>query len=276
MEFSQKDIDQYTDKAVEMMMEYGPKLLLAIVTLVIGLWVIRLFSDGLRKNLEKRSFDASLRGFLVSLLGIILKVLLAISVAGMIGVKTTSFVAIVGAAGLAVGLALQGSLSNFAGSVLLLIFRPFRVGDVVEIGGHAGTVKDIQMFATILKTFDNKTVIMPNGSVAGGTIVNLSTEEIRRITLTFGIGYDDDLKKAKEVLNRIIKEDSRVLEEPAPMVAVSELGDSSVNFTFRPWVKKDDFWSVHFDMIEKVKLEFDKEGISIPFPQRDVHIYQEK
>ena len=276
MDFSTSDMNKYMDTVINMCIKYGPQLILALVTLVVGLWIINKFCATLGKRLESKGFDPSLRGFLLSLLSIGFKAILLLSVAGMVGIKTTSFVAILGAAGLAVGLALQGSLANFAGSVLILIFRPFKVGDVLEVEGKVGTVKDIQMFATVVVTLDNKTVIIPNGTLAGGTIVNLSAQPIRRITLTFGIGYGDDLKKAKEILEKIMKEDTRVLQDPAPMAAVEELADSSVNFTFRPWVKSEDYWDVYFDMIEKVKLTFDAEGISIPFPQHDVHLYKEQ
>ena len=276
MDFSTSDMNKYMDTVINMCIKYGPQLILALVTLVVGLWIINKFCATLGKRLESKGFDPSLRGFLLSLLSIGFKAILLLSVAGMVGIKTTSFVAILGAAGLAVGLALQGSLANFAGSVLILIFRPFKVGDVLEVEGKVGTVKDIQMFATVVVTLDNKTVIIPNGTLAGGTIVNLSAQPNRRITLTFGIGYGDDLKKAKEILEKIMKEDTRVLQDPAPMAAVEELADSSVNFTFRPWVKSEDYWDVYFDMIEKVKLTFDAEGISIPFPQHDVHLYKEQ
>ena len=268
------NFEKYSNDLTNFVIEHGLSVLGAIVTLVIGLWVIGRFCAVLAKQFEKRNLDPSLRTFFLSVVGVVLKVLLVISVAGMVGIQTTSFVAILGAAGLAVGLALQGSLSNFAGSVLILIFKPIKVGELVEIGGTVGTVEEIQIFSTVLSTLTGKTVFVPNGALASGTIVNLSRRAHKRIDLTFGIGYGDDLLKAKEVLNRIIQEDSRVLAEPAPMVAVSELADSSVNFAFRPWVKTEDYWVVYFDMVEKVKLTFDKEGISIPFPQQDVYLHK--
>jgi small conductance mechanosensitive channel len=194
----------------------------------------------------------------------------------MVGIATTSFVAILGAAGLAIGLALQGSLANFAGGVLILLFKPFKVGDYIEAQGYSGTVNEIQIFNTILKSLDNKTIIIPNGNLSNDCITNYSTEPLRRVDFVFGIGYEDDIKKAKEVLLTIIKSDSRVLKEPEPFVSIGELGDSSVNFTVRVWCNKEAYWDVYFDMFEKVKLEFDKQGISIPFPQRDVHLYQTK
>jgi small conductance mechanosensitive channel len=191
----------------------------------------------------------------------------------MLGVQMTSFIAILGAAGLAVGLALQGSLANFAGGVLLLLFKPFKVGDFIEAQGFSGSVNAIQVFNTVLKTPDNKTIIIPNGNLSNGAITNFTAEKNRRVDWTFGIGYSDDIKKAKEILVQLIKSDPRILDEPEAMVALSELGDSSVNFVVRAWVKLEDFWGVYFDIQEKVKLTFDEQGISIPFPQRDVHVY---
>ncbi len=202
-----------------------------------------------------------------------LKVLLVISVVSMLGVQMTSFIAMLGAAGLAVGLALQGSLANFAGGVLLLLFKPFKVGDFIEAQSFTGTVNAIQVFNTVLKTPDNKTIVIPNGNLSNGAITNFTAEKNRRVEWNFGIGYADDLKKAKEILTQLVKSDSRILNEPESLVAISELGDSSVNFVVRAWVKLEDYWSVNFDMKEKVKLTFDEQGISIPFPQRDVHVY---
>lgn len=264
----------YVTKAVELIMVYGPKLILAIIVLFLGLWIIKFINRMISKSLDHSKIELSLQKFLNSLVSALLKVLLFISVASMVGIATTSFVAIIGAAGLAVGLALQGSLANFAGGVLILLFKPFKVEDVIETQGYLGKVNEIKIFNTILKTFDNKTIIIPNGSISGGSITNFSTESQRRVDMTFGIGYDDDLKKAKSVLQSLVDEDSRVLKEPAPLVALSELGDSSVNFVVRVWCNSADYWNVFFDMQEKVKLTFDQEGISIPFPQRDVHLYQ--
>jgi small conductance mechanosensitive channel len=265
----------YIDRAVELIMAYGPKLLLAIVVLIIGLWIIKLVVKGIKKALVRSDVDESLMKFLCSLAGVLLKALLLISVASMIGIATTSFIAILGAAGLAVGLALQGSLGNFAGGVLILLFKPFKVGDVIEAQGHLGLVNSIQIFVTVLKTFDNKTIFIPNGPLSNGSITNYSTEPQRRVDMTFGIGYGDDIKKAKDILQKLVDGDGRILKDPAPMIALSELGDSSVNFVVRPWVKGADYWGVFFDMHEKVKLEFDKQGISIPFPQQDVHLFKE-
>ena len=267
------NLQNYTDQAVELLMNYGPKLLLAIVTLIIGLWIIRLFINGFRRTLERSKIEVSLLRFLSSLVGVLLKVLLVISVASMVGIEMTSFIAILGAAGLAVGLALQGTLANFAGGVLILLFKPYKVGDFIDAAGYTGTVSHIQIFNTILKTPDNKTVIIPNGTLSNASITNFSTEPTRRVDMTFGIGYSDDLKKAKEAIEELLRNEKRVLSDPAPMVAVSELADSSVNFTVRAWCNSGDYWGIYFDMQEKVKLEFDKKGISIPFPQQDVHLY---
>lgn len=270
-----QDYQAYVDKAVEMIMLYAPKVLLAVITLIIGFWIIKLVVKGMNKALDRSKVEESLSKFLGSLLSVILKILLLISVASMVGIETTSFVAIMGAAGLAVGLALQGSLANFAGGVLILLFKPFKIGDFIDAQGFLGKVDAIHIFNTILKTPDNKTIIIPNGALSGGNITNFSTESTRRVDMTFGIGYGDDIKKAKEVLNSMVQADERVLKDPEPMVVVSELGDSSVNFAVRTWVNAADYWGLFFDMQEKVKLEFDKQGISIPFPQHDVHLFKQ-
>jgi len=240
-------VELYTEKAIELLMTWGPKLVLAIVLLVVGIIIINAFSRFLRKAMKKRDIDPTLVPFLVGLISTILKVMLIISVVDIVGVKTTSFVAVLGAAGLAVGLALQGSLANFAGGVLVMIFN------------------------TVLNTPDNRRVIIPNGAISGGTITNFSVEETRRMDLVFGIGYDDDLEKAKNVLQEMADTDERLLTEPAPFIAVKELADSSVNLVVRIWCKKEDYWDVHFDWQNKVKQRFDKEKISIPFPQTMVH-----
>lgn len=269
-------LEKYTDKAIDLLMGYGPKLLLAIVTLVIGLWIIKVFIKAFGRTMERSKVETSLQPFLASLVGILLKALLVISVASMIGIQMTSFVAILGAAGLAVGFALQGSLANFAGGVLILLFKPFKVGDFINAQGFSGTVNEIQVFNTILKTPDNKTIIIPNGELSNNSVTNFSTEPTRRVDLVFGCGYSDDLVKAKEILEALCKSDTRILAEPASMVVVSELADSSVNFTVRAWCNSADYWGIYFDMHEKVKLEFDKQNISIPFPQQDVHVYNQQ
>jgi small conductance mechanosensitive channel len=265
---------KYIDMAMELAIAYVPKILLALMTLIVGFYLVRVFIRGIDVAMKHNKVDESLRGFLESLFTIGLKALIIISVATMIGIQMTSFVAIIAAAGLAVGLALQGSLSNFAGGVLILLFKPFQVGDFIDTGSHMGTVKKIQIFNTILKTPDNKTVIIPNGDLSNGALTNFSTEKTRRVDFVFGIGYDDDLLKAKKVLEKLTEEDDRILKDPAPQVVVGELADSSVNFTVRAWVNSEDYWGVFFDMQEKVKLTFDKEKISIPYPQTDIHLYK--
>ncbi len=265
-------MEEYVEKSIEMMMEFGPRILLAILVLILGLWIIKAVSNGLVSLMQKRNVDPSLVPFLRSLVSVLLKVTLVISVVSMLGVETTSFIAILGAAGLAVGLALSGTLQNFAGGVMILIFKPFKVGDFVDAQGYSGTVKEIQIFNTIMKSPDNKTIIIPNGGLSTGAMVNFSTEPTRRVDMSFGIGYGDDIDKAKFILMRLMEEDERVLKDPAPTVAVAELADSSVNFNVRPWVKSADYWGVYLDMHEKVKKTFDAEGVSIPFPQMDVHV----
>ena len=271
-----ENVQVYTEEIIKLAIEYLPKVALAILTLLIGFSIIKSIVNAIGKTLVKREVDASLIPFLKSLIGTLLKVALIIAVASMVGIETTSFVAILGAAGLAVGLALQGSLANFAGGVLILLFKPFRVGDVISAQGFTAAVREIQIFNTILKTPDNKTIIIPNGPLANSPITNFSIEAQRRVDLTFGIGYTDDIQKAKAVLNQLIAADSRILKDPAPFVAVSELADSSVNFVMRVWCNAGDYWGIHFDMIENVKQAFDKEGISIPFPQIDAHVFNEK
>jgi len=267
-------LEELITKSIEIATIYGTKIIGAIVMLILGRILIGLFTGFIRKLMVKSKTDETLTKFVISLTRIALLAFLVIAVLGTLGVQTASFVAVIGAAGLAVGFALQGSLSNFASGVLLIIFRPFKSGDFVEAGGATGTVEAIQIFNTIIKTPDNKTVIIPNSKITGDSITNYSAKEIRRVDLVFGIGYDDDIKKAKEILERVINEDSRVLKDPAPFVAVSELADSSVNFVVRPWVKSGDYWGVYFDLTEKVKLAFDSERVSIPYPQMDVHLQQ--
>ena len=268
------DAGQYMDTAMELTMAYVPKLVLTVVVLLIGLWLIKRVIKLMNNGMERSSTEPTLAKFLGNLVSIGLKALLLISVASMIGIETTSFIAVLGAAGLAIGLALQGTLANFAGGVLVLLFRPFKVGDFVEAQGVTGTVAEIQIFNTVIKTGDNKHIIVPNGAISNGIITNFSTEATRRVDFVFGIGYDDDIAKAKAILERLATEDSRSLADPAPLVVVSELADSSVNFTVRVWVNAADYWGLYFDLTEQVKLTFDQEGISIPFPQSDVHIHQ--
>ena len=260
------------DQAIALVMAYAPKVVLAIVTLIVGLWLINRFVGVLDAKLGKK--DPTLNKFLCGLIGAILKILLLISVASMVGIATTSFVAIIGAAGLAIGFALQGSLANFAGGVLILIFKPFKVGDTIEAQGFLGAVDEISILYTIVNTFDNRRIVIPNGSLSNATLVNVSIYENRRCDMTFGIGYDDDIDKAKSILKRLMEEDERSLTDPAPRICVGGLGDSSVDLMFRVWVPTDDLWPYYWDMQEKVKKAFDAEGITIPFPQRDVHMYK--
>ena len=273
-EISTEQISGYMDNVVELAWEYGPQLLMAIVVLIIGMWIVNRVVRLTSKGMEKASVEPTLARFLGSLVSVGLKALLLISVASMIGIETTSFIAILGAAGLAIGLALQGSLGNFAGGVLVLLFKPFKVGDFIDAQGVAGTVSEIQIFNTIIKTPDNKVIIVPNGAVSNGVITNFSKEATRRVDFVFGIGYGDDIKKAKEVIARLVDADERAMKDPAPTIVVSELADSSVNITCRVWVNASDYWGVFFDLTENVKLTFDAEGISIPFPQQDVHMHQ--
>ena len=267
------NLNQYSDQAIELTKKYAPDLILAIITLIVGIIIINAFVKFERKILKKRDIDESLIPFLVSLTNVLLKAMLLISVASMIGIETTSFIAILGAAGLAIGLALQGSLANFAGGVLILLFKPFKIGDVIEAQGITAAVHTIRIFHTELKTYDNKTIILPNGPLSNGTITNFSTEPTRKVEWVFGIGYEDDIDKAREVIKETIFSDPRVLDKDEPFIHISELGDSSVNFKVRAQVKGEDYWDMLFDMTEQVKKAFDKAGISIPFPQSDVHLH---
>ncbi len=253
---------------------YGLKILGALAIFIIGRIVIGILISGLKKLINKSFKDETLTKFLGNLIRMLLLTVLVIVILNQLGIETTSFIAILGAAGLAIGLALQSSLSNFASGVMLIIFKPFKTGDYIEAGGTNGSVEEIGVFTTTMKTPDNKMIIIPNGAITSGNITNYSAKELRRVDMVFGIGYGDDLKKAKNTLERILKEDSRVLDDPPFTVAVSELADSSVNFVVRPWVKSADYWDLLFDITEKVKLTFDAEGISIPFPQQDVHMHQ--
>jgi len=263
-------IDRIDFQAV---MNYGLKALMAIIVLFIGFRIIKIIIRAVEKICVKKDLDKSLSSFLSSLAGWILKILLFVSVLEMVGVATTSFIAILGAAGLAIGLALQGTLANFAGGVLLLIFKPFKIGDLIESQGVVGVVQDIQIFNTIVLTPNNKTVIMPNGAVMNNHITNYVTDGKIRIDLTIGISYDANIKEAKEILLEVMKNIPKTLSSPLPEVNVKELGDNSVNLAVRPWCKPDDYWSVYFETLEKGKIALDNANIGIPYPQRDVHIY---
>lgn len=265
----------YMDEALDWFMGLLPNLITAGVILVAGLWIIRIINGLVRRFFEKKDYDEALESFLQSFIKIALKFILFVLVVTQLGVKTSSLVAMVGAAGLAVGLALQGSLANFAGGVLILLFKPFRVGDWISAQGVDGTVKEITIFTTKLNTFGNQVAILPNGKLANENIINYNAENTRRDKVDVGIGYGSDIKKAKEILLEICAEDDRILTNPAPEVYVGALADSSVNLSLRFWAKNTDFWGAHFHVMETVKLRYDQEGIQIPFPQRDVHLIQD-
>jgi small conductance mechanosensitive channel len=270
--FSVNNFEALTQKVIALGSEFGIKAVTAVLIFIIGRWVSKLFKKIIKKAMLRAKVDHTLISFTTNLVYFGLMAFVVIAALSKLGIQTTSFVAIIGAAGLAIGLALQGSLSNFAAGVILIMFRPFKSGDYIEGGGVAGSVKEIQIFTTILTTPDNKTIIVPNSKLTGDNIVNYATQGTRRLDMVFSIGYNDDIDKAKEVLKHIFKNDSRLLANPAPKIAVLEHADSSINIVCRPWVKADDYWDVYFDMMETVKKAFDKEGISIPFPQTDIHI----
>lgn len=256
----------------ELIKEYALNIVFAILIFVIGKAIAKRFTNIVIKTLSKSGkIDETLEKFLSSVIYSLLIVVIVLASLKQIGVETTSFIAILGAVGLAIGLAFQSTLSNISAGVMIIIFRPFKVGDFIEAGGAMGSVEEVNIFQTLLKTPDNKAIIVGNASIIGGNITNFSQKDTRRVDLTFGIGYDDDLKLAKETLVKILEKDERILKDPEPFVAVSELADSSVNFVTRSWVKSEDYWGVYFDTIEKVKLTFDKKGISIPYPQMDIH-----
>ncbi len=273
--FENFDLDAVIAWAQTQGLEFLMKLAAAIAIFVIGRIVIRVLVSGMQKGMQRHGVERSLQSFVTNIVRIVLLIVVILMALGTLGVQTTSFVAILGAAGLAIGLALQGSLSNFAAGVLIVFFRPYKSGDYIEAAGVSGTVEEVQILTTILNTPDNKRVIVPNGQVMGDVITNYSANDTRRVDLVFGVGYGDDLDKVKKTLQDVVAADERVLADPAPTIAVLELADSSVNFVCRPWVKTDDYWNVWFDMTETVKKRFDEEGISIPFPQRDVHLFSE-
>ncbi|MEQ9287735.1 MAG: mechanosensitive ion channel [Cyclobacteriaceae bacterium] len=266
-------LSEYQDQLIPLATKYGLKLISIIIVLIIGFWVISMIMRAISRAMEKQEVDPSLAPFIKSLIGTLLKVMLIISAVGMAGVEMTSFIAILGAAGLAVGMALSGTLQNFAGGVMILFFKPFKVGNYIEAQGYSGTVNQIQIFNTILKTPDNKTIIIPNGGLSTGSMINYSTEPKRRVDWTMGIGYGDDTEKARSVMRTMLDNDERILQDPEPFIAVSGLGDSSVNFTVRVWVNAADYWPVFFAFNENVYKTFAKEGLNIPFPQMDVHVH---
>jgi small conductance mechanosensitive channel len=270
------DASSLVDKVYELLTVYGIKVIAAIAIFIVGRWVAKAIANFIKKMMTKSNTDETLVKFVGSLSYIALLAFVIIAALNQLGIQTTSFIAILGAAGLAIGLALQGSLGNFAAGILMIIFKPFKVGDFIEGAGVAGTVEEIQIFTTQLKTPDNKTIIVPNAKMTGDNITNYTMKGTRRVDFVFGIGYEDDIDKARNVISEIIAGDSRVLKDPAPMVAVSELADSSVNFVARAWTSADDYWGFYFDTTEKVKKQFDAGGISIPYPQRDIHVYEHK
>ena len=261
---------------IEIASSVGISLMLALAILIIGRQFVKLILRLVVVALEKSKVEDTVRIFVTNLLNTLLMILVFIAAINQLGIETTSIIAVLGAAGLAIGLALQGSLANFAAGILIVIYRPYKVGDYIEAGNHAGTVNDIQIFSTVLKTPDNKIVVVPNGSIMDGSIVNYSYQDTRRIDLIISCGYEDDIDKVKSVLEDILKKEKRILKDPNPQIAVTELADSSVNFIFRPWVKREDYLPVYYTLLEEVKKRFDNEGISIPYPQSDVHIHNHK
>ncbi len=270
-----EDFQKYWDQIAGLVVEYGATLLLAILVLIIGLWLIKKVVKIANRTMEKRNVDPSLRPFLASITKALLTIMLVITVAGMVGVEMTSFIAVLGAAGLAVGLALQGSLANFAGGVLILLLKPFKVGDFIEANGFSGTVREIQIFYTYMTTTSGQEIVIPNGDLSNNAIKNYSYHDTRRLDMTFGIGYEDDIDQAKKILRDLVESDERILKDKGVDVFLETLADSSVNFHVRAWAKSSDFWDIHNNLSEKVKKAFDAAGISIPFPQRDVHLFQE-
>jgi small conductance mechanosensitive channel len=266
---------EHIEALVEGASQFGFQIIAAIAVFVVGRWLARRLADLLERGLVRAKTDPTLVSFFRNIVYFGLLVMVIIAAVGQVGVQTTSFIAVLGAAGLAVGLALQGSLANFAAGVLMIIFRPFKAGDFVEAAGTAGVVEGIQLFTTTMRTPDNKTIIIPNAQITNGTITNYSARETRRLDLVFGVSYGDDLDKVKRVIGEVLAEEQRLLKDPEPVVGLLSLGDSSVNFAVRPWVRSSEYWPVFFDLQEAMKKRFDKEGISIPFPQRDVHLYQQ-
>lgn len=265
-------IEEYAQRLITQFVDHLPQLALAVLLLFGGLWLIRMLMKGMGKAMQARNVDPSLTPFLKSMLGALLKVILIISVIQMIGIQTTSFIAVLGAAGLAIGMALSGTLQNFAGGVMLLIVKPFKVGDFIEAQGHSGTVHQIRIFNTILRTPDNKTVVLPNAPVSTGALVNYTTEAQRRVDLEFGIGYGDDIDLARATIQQVLDTEERILNDKPTQIVVAELADSSVNFKVRVWVENSNYWPVFFALQEAVKKAFDERGVSIPFPQMDVHV----
>ena len=270
------DMNDIIPKLQELAVLYGIKIIIAVIIFIVGRWVAKALKNVVHRMMVKRNVETTLASFICNMSYITIMTIVIIAALNQIGIQTASLIAIVGAAGLAIGLALQGSLANFAAGFLMIIFRPFKQGDYVEGAGTQGTIEDIQVFTTQLKTLDNKTVIIPNAKLMGDNIINYSAKDTRRVDLVVGVSYGDNLQKVKQVLGDVLSKDNRILKDPPPTIAVLELGDSSVNFAVRPWVKTDDYWDVYFDLTENIKKRFDTEGISIPFPQRDVHLHQQR
>jgi small conductance mechanosensitive channel len=266
------EVNQIWVQVQDIVTVWGLKVIAAVAIFIIGRWIAMLVRRVVRRVMERAKVESIITGFVSSIAYIALLAFVVIAALGQLGIQTTSFIAILGAAGLAIGLALQGSLANFAAGFLMIIFRPFKVGDFIEGAGVAGVVEEIQIFTTTLKTGDNKIIIVPNAKLAGDNITNYSTLETRRVDMTVGVAYDADLAQVKSVLNDIISKDERILAGPASLVAVAELADSSVNLVVRVWTRTSDYWAVKFDMTETIKNRFDAEGIGIPFPQREIHI----
>jgi len=270
------DVSNLLAKVYELLTVYGLRVVAAIVIFVLGRWAALGVARIIKRIMVRSKVDQTLVSFVRNLSYIALLAFVVIAALNQLGIQTASFIAVLGAAGLAVGLALQGSLGNFAAGVLMIIFKPFKVGDYIEGAGTAGTVEKIEIFTTQLKTPDNKTVIVPNAKMTGENIINFTTKGTRRVDFVFGISYSDNIDKARSIIKEIIDQDERVIKEQEPMIVVSELADSSVNITLRAWTSASDYWSFYFDTIEKVKKQFDAQGVSIPFPQRDIHIYEHK
>ena len=268
------DMNTIIPKLQELAVFYGIKIIIAVVIFIVGRWIAKALKNVIQKMMAKRNVEATIASFLCNMSYVVLMTIVIIAALNQFGIQTASLIAIVGAAGLAIGLALQGSLANFAAGFLMLVFRPFKTGDYIEGAGTQGTVEEIHIFTTQLKTPDNKTVIIPNAKLMGDNIINYSAKAKRRVDLVIGVSYSDNLQKVRQVLEDVLSKDNRVLKDPEPTIAVMELGDSSVNFAVRPWAKTDDYWNVYFDLTEDIKKRFDAESISIPFPQRDVHLYK--
>ena len=264
---------EFIERATAMISSFGTDLVVAIIIFLVGRWVAKWLARLTEKAMLRAEADITLVTFVRSIVYIALLTFVVMAAIAKLGIQTTSFIAVLGAAGFAIGLALQGSLGNFAAGVMLIIFRPFKSGDFVDAAGISGVVEEIKIFTTTLRTGDNKTIIVPNAVITSSTIVNYSAKDTRRVDLTVGVGYSDDIDKVREVLSGIIAADERIMSDPAPMIAVAELADSSVNFAVRSWVKSSDYWPVFFHLNETIKKRFDQEGISIPFPQRDIHVH---